>query len=38
VDNFAGMTAGSLVLQIDADLLTGGGQILAVWASTHRNG
>jgi hypothetical protein len=38
VDNFAGMTAGSLVLQIDADLLTGGGQILAVWASTHRKG
>lgn len=38
VDNFAGLTAGSLVLQVDADLLTGGGQILAVWASTHRKG
>lgn len=36
VDNFAGLTAGALVLQIDAELLTGGGQILAVWASTHR--
>lgn len=36
VDNFAGLTAGSLVLQIDASLLTGSGPILAVWASTHR--
>ncbi|MCC5887737.1 MAG: DUF4331 family protein [Gammaproteobacteria bacterium] len=38
VDNFAGLTAGSLVLQIDASLLTGSGNILAVWASTHRRG
>lgn len=38
VDNFAGLTAGSLVLQIERDLLTAGGQILAVWASTHRKG
>lgn len=38
VDNFAGLTAGTLVLQIDAELLTGGGQILAVWSSTHRKG
>lgn len=38
VDNFRGETAASLVLQIDAELLTGGGPILAVWASTHRNG
>lgn len=35
-DNFAGLTVGSLVLQVDASLLTGGGDILAVWASTHR--
>ncbi len=38
VDNFAGLTAGALVLQIDASLLTGSGTILAVWASTHRRG
>lgn len=38
VDNFAGLTAGSLVLQVDATLLTEGGTILAVWASTHRRG
>lgn len=36
VDNFAGETVGALVLQIDRELLNAGGEILAIWASTHR--
>ena len=35
-DNFAGGTVGALVLQVDRGLLDAGGNILAVWSSTHR--
>lgn len=34
-DFFAGGNVLSLVVQVDKDLLTGGGPLLAVWASTH---
>jgi len=34
-DTFAGANVLSLVVQVDKALLTGGGPILSVWASTH---
>jgi len=37
VDNFAGGTVGALVLQVDRALLNAGGEILAIWSSTHRS-
>ena len=35
VNNLAGFSAQTLVVQIDKDLVASGGPILAVWASTH---
>jgi hypothetical protein len=34
-DTFAGSNVLSLVVQVDKELLTGGGPLLGVWASTH---
>lgn len=34
-DDFAGMTVGSIVIQIDKDLVAASGDTVAVWASTH---
>jgi hypothetical protein len=35
-DDFAGMNATALVMQVDKDLVDPGGDLLAVWASTNR--
>jgi len=37
-DSFAGQNVLSLVLQVNKDLLTAGGPLLGVWASTHNAG
>ena len=34
-DTFAGANVLSLVVQVDKDLVTAGGPLLSVWASTH---
>jgi hypothetical protein len=38
VNNFAGQNVLSIVIQVDTALVTPGGKILGVWASTHHRG
>lgn len=38
MDQFAGKNVNAIVLQVDASLLTGGGQTLGVWGSTNMIG